>query len=369
MEIIERLRESSPRLAALAERRALQLETECGRTGTAPRDARLVVMWGGGKDSTLALVLSAVVSNLVGCSVRAVTMLHPGLTPGTLGNIRRLVSGLGVKHEWRQFLRIVPNPTEEHFRVWRSLYRSLAQSTALHPRFICVACNFGSVVTEYKAMVDARAHFRVTGNSSDELIKFDGWATSLKRQFAACVTFPDVTGHSLLDYYRLWWPVYDKLLAELSEDMDASEYLFELPTEQDPVRWATFFSVLEDESIKFAPAEHSHVLESFGWQLPEDIQGGTESDCAMPAVISKLDIERFGTATHLSHLKHAAETLSPLPAMYNRAVSWVHSGKSVTEGDRLLARIGIVDRPVPHCAANREKSMARALVEQLLPVR
>jgi hypothetical protein len=378
MRLFTQVQHGSEALGCLAELRAQNLELQCAEMGIASRDARLVVMWGGGKDSTLALILATAVSDLTGCSVRAITMVHPGLTAGTLANIEHIVQALRVRHEWRQFLRILP-AADAPGDQWAQLYSRLAQATAFHPRFMCVGCNLGSVVTEYQAIADVNAHFRVTGNSGTELDKFDEWAAALRRQFAGNVIFPVSTGRPFLDYYRLWWAIYKELLTELRTfggfgqqapecgELAISEYLYDLPSEHDAAAATRVFSVLEDEAVSYTIADYSSLLSLLGWRLPEDIQGGTESDCAMPAAITTIDIQRHGLPKHIEHLNYAAEVLRPLPEMYNRALIWIRSGRSLEEGRETLRRIGIPDE-LP-AAIGPGTPVAMALAGQLLPVR
>jgi hypothetical protein len=227
-------------------------------------------------------------------------------------------------------------------------------------------------------MTDLGAQFRITGNPPSELAVFEEWAASLKRQFAGYVAFPDRTGSALLDYYRLWWAVYDVLLAELSgvsvktchdsapPEFAARDYLFEFPTAKDAIANTVSFSVLEDD---LADSRWNDMLAEVGWSLPSEIPGGTESDCVMPAAIAKLDIQRYGLATHLDHLGRAAEALHPLPEMLDRAVAWARSGKSSALGEQLLAQMGVREVPSPSASERQKSPVATALVQQLLPVR
>lgn len=367
------------RLKSLAESRAGDLEAACSRMRIPVRDARLLVMWGGGKDSTLALLLSKAVCLMTGSSMRAVTMLHPGLTPGTFDNIRRIRAELGIEHEWRVFLKPVVDPTGEDLgKIWSPIHMRLAHATGFHPRFMCVACNLGSVVVEYQAMKDSGSQFRITGNPPSELAVFEEWAASLKRQFTGQVVFPEHTGATLLDYYRLWWAVYDVLLTELSGipmktrrnsqpvAFATGDYLFEYPAATAAIANAVSFSVLEDD---LTGSHWYELLTEAGWCLPSDLPGGTESDCVMPAAIAKLDIQHYGLTTHLEHLARAGEVLHPRPEMLDRAVAWARSGRSSALGERLLAQMGVPEIPTGTAAEGHATPVATALVRQLLPVR
>lgn len=379
MNVFGRIQATSSALKGLVERRASHLMLQCREMGIPMAEARLVVMWGGGKDSSLALILASAVAELADCTIRAVTMVHPGLTRGTFANIESIRKELNVSHEWRQFLTLVSHPGDANNRDWIEIYKRLAYATAFHPRFMCVACNLGATVTEYKALADTHGHFRVTGNPVRELMKFDGWAATLKRRFSESVAFPPVIGHVLLDYYRLWWAIYRELLMELSAicgsndrgcdaSLEISRYLYQLPLEDSPVALANVFSVLEDDNESYEPVRHMSLLKEFGWRFPNDIQGGTESDCAMPAAIATINIQQHGVPDHLLHLRQAAEALSAVPEMMERAVSWTKSGKSVVEGKKMLLEMGLSSEIF--ASKKREATpVAGALVEQLLPVR
>lgn len=376
MDVIAAIRETSTSLAGLVERKVRDLELACRQAGISPVNAKLVVMWGGGKDSTLALLISCSLCQELGCSLRAVTMAHPGLTRATIGNIQSLVNVLEIQHEWRRFRRVVAS-VDPSDKEWICLYRRLAVATGLHPRFMCVGCNLGSTVTEFQALVDNRATFRITGNPLRELQEFDRWAVDLKREFAEGVSYPPETGQPLVDYYRVWWAIYHALLKELEslknssaltdcqESADAG-YLYELPNEGCWIQNTRVLPVLEDDVSAYFPENYEGVLRAFGWRLPDDIVGGTESDCAMPVAIAALDIQQQGLLVYIEHLNQAAGALSPLPEMYSRAVSWANNGRSVTEGRELLARLGI---PVDTCEDIRGTPIALALARQLLPVR
>jgi hypothetical protein len=377
MDIVAQIEECIPVLGKLVRRRAVALESECTRIGISPSSAQLAVMYGGGKDSTLALILSSAISEVTGCSVRAITMIHPGLSQGTHSNIQSIIRTLAVPHEWRQFLSVYPD-AEEANDEWIWLYKGLAQATRVHPRFMCVGCNLGSIVVEYKSLIDNTTHFRVTGNPPAELAEFDRWASTLKGKFSKQIDFPSTLGQPSLDYYRLWWAIYQQLFVEMNivdhndgpfsrEDLEPERYLYDLPSEESGVGNVQIFSVLEDENTAYSPVECKRLLSAFGWRLPDDIQGGTESDCMMPAAIAALDIHQQGLEKYFDHLHSAAESLNPLPEMYERALSWAKSGRSSIEGIKLLQRIRMPN--VLDFGVSAGTPVARALVEQLLPVR
>lgn len=344
------------------------------------QDACLLVMWGGGKDSTLALVISKGIAEVTGCKLQAVTMFHPGLTDDTVRNIENVRKQLDVAHQWREFLRVVSSDTFD-WQPWKVLYARLALATNFHPRFMCVACNLGSTVTEYQAMVDCEAHFRITGNSAGELLVFDDWARSLQQQLSGRTTCVDSTGKTLLDYYRFWWTVYDALLDELQDvtayeygapdTFDRAPYLYACPDPADsPVGSALPLSVLETQECELHPADHMDLLQAFGWHLPGDIQGGTESDCRMPAAIAAINIRKKGLAAHVADLHEAGTALKPSNEMMERAVEWAKTGQSVRHGEQILTEIGVDDiqlRKRPSKSVTG--SVATSLVRQLLPVR
>jgi hypothetical protein len=377
MNVFSEIELQSAELARFVEGRAAALEAQCREIGVQPKDARLVVMWGGGKDSTLAVILTKAVSSLLGCSAFAATMAHPGLSRGTVANIDAIAKRLELTHQWRQFVHVVSGPHTAN-EDWLRLYRTLALATEFQPRFMCVACNFGSIVVEFQALSDLKANFRVTGNPPAELLRFEDWMAALRVQFATTVAFPQRVGRPMLDYFRSWWAVYDALLTELSglarsqpefSDvyLEPKDYLFSFPPEDDLVGRIGVFSVLEDENVSYVPADYRELLTSFGWQLPDDIQGGTESDCMMPAAIAALDIERSGIDVYMEHLAHTASVLKPLPEMYDRARSWATSGRSSVEGEKLLGQMGI-PHPSKRSVAHGTP-IAKALAGQLLPVR
>jgi hypothetical protein len=374
--IKSRFLSESAALGRFTERVAARLVAECTDVGIQPEVAQLVVMWGGGKDSTFALLAATAVAELTGCRLKAVTMLHPGLSEGTFRNIKRILREVGVPHEFRVFAEVSSHQREGLDR-WRLLYRLLAHATGFHPRFMCVACNFGSVVVEYAAMSEANANFLVTGNPRSETATFEGWADSFRTLLSGQVELPARSGGALLDWYRLWWVVYDKLLSELKEvgriafRMDEQEvsqlnrYLYEYPTANHTLATARTFAVMEDDEAPYEPSELAGLLTACGWELPIDIPAGTESDCLMPAAIAKLHIHRNGLESHLEQLKIAADVLRPSAEMYDRAVSWARNGRSESLGRELLDRMGVGEVPHQHT----ETAIAGALVRQLLPVR
>src|SRR5690349_9170550 len=61
MDTVTRLRKSA-QLSALLGRLRIRLESTCESLRIPPDGARAVVMWGGGKDSTLALILASALS-------------------------------------------------------------------------------------------------------------------------------------------------------------------------------------------------------------------------------------------------------------------------------------------------------------------
>jgi hypothetical protein len=368
------LREISPPMAEFVQQRARVLETECAKLGIAPADAEIAMMWGGGKDSTFGLILACALSDITGCSIKAITMVHPGLSAETFNNISTLIERLSVNHQWRQFRAVLPN-SDGVGDSWTRLYGALSFATAYHPRFMCVGCNFGSVVTEYSALNDNRSNFLITGNSRRELDIFDEWTRTLKEEFSPAITFPDLTGVAALDYYRTWWSVYHELVRELSNlqpvtgiQFSESEFLYDLPSTDDPVSGSKPFPVMEDpRKVIGSPSTFRDVLVEFGWRLPQDIQGGTETDCLMPAAIATIDISQNGLGTYLNHLSEAAEALNPFPEMYERAVHWAKTGRSSIEGSQLLTKLDL--KAGLSAVTLNQTPVARALVEKLLPVR
>ena len=364
-------------IRSLTERRADALIERCRKIGIEPPEAELTVFWGGGKDSTLALFLSCIIASRLNCSVRAVTMVHPGLSVGTIKNIRHIVKSLDIPHEWRQFVQVCDSPISST-EPWIKLYRALARSTGLHARFMCVACNFGSLVVEYETLKASRCQFRVTGNPQRELEEFDRWSDLLYSLFSGHLSFPELTGISILDYYRTWWAVYNGLLKELNNmgkfddgvtesPLDISDYLFELPDTTCTISNTQIFSVLEDDEAIYLPHRHNSLLTALGWRLPEDIMGGTESDCVMPAAIAAIDMHHFGYNTYLTHLDYVSKELSALPEMHDRAVSWATSGRAARVGGDLLNTMGI--SLGQRWSRSERRPISMALVEQLLPVR
>jgi hypothetical protein len=378
--VFRRVQSLNSNIASLVERAAGRFEVMCREQGSSCSGARFLVMWGGGKDSTIALIFTVAMSELTGSRVSATTMVHPGLTPGTFANIERIRTGLDLTHEWRQFLRTPTHPFQSDFADWNLIYRRLALATRLHPRFMCIACNLGAIVAECQAINETQAEFSVTGNPLREFARFDEWAASLRQRLSGIVDFVDPTGRTLLDYYRFWWSIYDALLTELSGVVEPGrpgttnrllneEYLYAFPGADQPVARAARFGVIDDELVQYLPGNHVEILKGFGWRLPEDIQAGTESDCAMPSAIAAIDIARDGLPRHLVRLREVVDQLTPLPEMYTRAQEWLFSGRSVTQGRALLNAMGVdIDWP-GKSAALPNAPIAQALAAHLLPVR
>src|SRR5581483_11176171 len=223
------------------------------------------------------------------------------------------------------------------------------------------------------------ADFHVTGNPAWELSAFDTWAAGLRAELGS-VKFPELTGDRRLDYYRLWWAVYHALLEELktvgarlnlSDVFDQgdmySRYLYPLPEPGGQITKLAPLCLLPNSTTRSLSAERKTILDLLGWKLPDDIQGGTESDCSYTALIAMLNIKRKGLPAHLKDLAEATEKFQPLEEMTARAKSWALGGQSTSEGGKLLEIIHVP-------AANADKShdkplVADALYAKLVPVR
>lgn len=330
--------------------------------------ARILVSWGGGKDSTLALILAKAIADHCGCELSAYTMYHPGLTSGVYANIDKVVDSLRISHQFRFLKRTAIAPLKDCEGEWNVIYRKLWAVLRSSPRFMCVACNFGATVTEYSALVDSGAQFHVTGNPTWELELFDQWLLEIRGR-TSNVVFPSATGNRQIDYYVTWWIIYSQLLKELGvTDSDIrSRYLYDYPAVDDAIGRVLPFCVITRELPKLKDIEKTRILQEVGWRLPTDIQGGTESDCGYTALIAMLNIQKKGLQSHLSDLEEAVRKFEPLEEMAKRSKAWSISGESDKEGKRLFDMMGIDDNDP---LMDRERGgVARALLEKLFPIR
>lgn len=375
MKVFDLIRKLSPLAAEMLSRLAARLHTACDANRGTVWSAKAVVFWGGGKDSTLALAFTKALAEYTGLTVRAVTMDNPGITPGTRRNIEQIASTLAVEHEYWHFRKPVPALGQE-IQSWQRLYRALALALGGQPRFMCVACNFSSIVTEYSALALHQADFCVTGNPAWELATFEKWIESLRAEYAGVIAFPDRTGKQMLDYFRFWHAIYERLLEELfsesgSENCAAddaiAEYLYPMPESGDIVERASHLNVMGDGMIDCIAADHQELLAALGWRLPDDMQGGTESDCAFTASIAYLNIERNGLNRHLEHLDEADHYFRPPVEMTARAREWAVSGKSNVEGRKLLSLLGLSESYKPSSPTG--SAIAQSLIDKLFKIR
>ena len=396
MNVVERFQLTDRRLLDLAHDLAKTYRHRCESLGIAPDVSRMVVSWGGGKDSTVALTLACAIRDLTGATVQAYTMHHPGLTPGVLANIDRISNHLGVAHEWRQFNEQVNReaPHESWFRLYRMLWNALPG----HPRFMCIACNLGATTCEYRALTHHRPHFHVTGNPQSELDEFDRWLSALRHELEGQVAFPVATGNATRDYFRVWHAIYEALLSDISgiassacEDViegsstpdgpaDAllnqtaipqaylHEYLYPLPSKTCDVGDIHPLNLMNLSGVIESPERRGQLLSIAGWQLPSDIPGGTESDCAFPSAIAHLTIERYGRHNYESKLANAIEVFRPTDEMASRARSWLESGRTEIEGRNLIKRLRFCASQSAS-AIGPQSTVAKRLADKLFPIR
>jgi hypothetical protein len=374
MKVYPLLSRLNPSSAEHVSRLSDLVKRKCAASGKPPTDAKVVVLWGGGKDSTIALALAAAVCELTECELVAVTMDNPGLSQGTLENIERVSSRLNACHEFWHFRERVAAP-----RLcdadWIVLYQRLAIAVSMHPRFMCLACNFASIVTEYSALVHHHADFRVTGNTATEFDEFDRWLATLRDSFSAAISFPEIVQKPVVDYFRFWHAIYIHLLHDLFANTPTisftpelvEKYLYPLPQANDTVGAVNSLPVMGDNSAPITAHSHRELLSSLGWLLPDDIQGGTESDCSFTAAIATLNIARNSLAVHLQDLAAAADRFQPLPEMTDRATQWALDGTSQAVGSRLLTAMGIA-HPLQFVGAPSSK-LAVSLAAKLFKIR
>lgn len=357
----------------LAHRLATVIDEEQATADSRGAPPKVVVLWGGGKDSTMAVAVLHAVAELTPLSIVAVTMDNPGMSTETVANINRVVRFLNLRHEYRHFGEIVSGPGTR-LMSWQILYRRLFSLLKSAPRFMCIACNFCAIVTEYVALNDHHATYLATGNPTWEVDLFEQWINSIKVIFPNA-HFPVPSGNQSLDYYSFWHSVYLELIAELfpaarDDSRTGAEirkkYLFEIPKSNSPASMSKQLPLLDDSQTKYSSDVCKGVLAEMGWVLPSDIQGGTESDCAFTSIIAHLNILGHGLDEHLADLEQASAKLRPSTEMKERAIAWARSGKSRDMGELLLAQIL---GPSPIELAESESPIAVALLQQLLKVR
>lgn len=333
-------------------------------TGTVPK---AVALWGGGKDSTLALMLAKAISEMVPLDVIAITMDNPGMSPDTLANISRLANSIDLRHELWHFNNRTSSLDSSRESRWNTLYNSMYQGLHGHQRFMCVACNLAANTVEFSALAHHRAAYLITGNPTWELQSFANWAKNIMIK-CPCIAAPLPTAHSHINYYLSWHSIYSAMLMELfNGDSDALlHYLYPKPSLNDLNTDLQQLPLLGPEHSNISLESHHALISELGWSLPSDIMGGTESDCTMTAAISALDIQRHGLDSHLSRIRDAALKFTPFTEMTIRASEWASSGRSTIEGIKLLNSMGINQST----AYDRNlHPVTMAVAEQLHPIR
>ncbi len=369
MSIIARINSINPSLANYALGLSESYTSLCLKHGIEPSESVTAISCGGGKDSTTALILMSAVSEITKCKLISSTMVHLGQNEEIYSNIERITKELNVQHEYRYFSsklasNVLSNKNREN---WKSLLTNMAYATNFSPRFMCVACNLASTTSEVSTITDNAANFIVTGNSPAELDKFRQWIINLNKKFPSIVPVVSTNHHSVVKQYNSWYSIYKALINEIFHEHENfnkyEQYLFNVNALSDSKLLDTF-SVIGANREKYNPVDFFEMISTFGWQMPQSIQGGTESDCAFTSAIAYINITKNGLDRHIEDLKTAAESCTPLPFMMDRAIRWANTGLSQTDGFRQINELGIA------MTGNATTSkLALSLVSELLPVR
>ncbi|HEY4311604.1 MAG TPA: hypothetical protein VGN12_19315 [Pirellulales bacterium] len=347
---------------------------ELKRSDAYAADRHISLMWGGGKDSTLALLMLAACCEQLQWQLSSASMLHPGMPKGALDNIAGVSRNIAVKHRFFLFSKQSYVEDESIGKKWIRLYRRLYTAVHGSPRFMCLACNLGSIVTEFSVLSTAATHFMATGNMPWELAHFESWLNDFRGSFGDLANMPSRTGNLQLDYFRAWHCVYSSLLLELFPEPTEyktaiDEFLYAYPADDAPISNVKRLSLFELRyGTEIIPSQHHDVLRAFGWRLPDDIIGCSESDCAYPAAIAYLNIRRNGREQHLLDIGRAAARFHPLPEMVVRAKEQTINGRAESMGLQQLTDMGVLPQSLRETNVE-QYPVAMRLLSQLFVIR
>jgi len=247
----------------------------------------VIVMWGGGKDSTAMLLLASLYAKQgIFNKLTIVTFDNFLATKSVHENRKKIVSYLkknDINFEW------IVNDFGGEAKV-RELYKQALLKTGA-PRAVCMLCNIMAEVSENRALNEKKARYRISGNPSDEFETFKQWEKNLG--------FRKVSKNPRYNTIYGWSRVFDEWLDYLIEDVDIDKNTirnFRLPKPR-----ITDYSVRAENLALFdfhrefiSPEYRLAFVERFGWKLPPVKEGviGTETDCMFPSIMYGLHLLR-----------------------------------------------------------------------------
>jgi len=245
----------------------------------------VLIMWGGGKDSTASLLLASqyakrgIFNKLV-----IVTFENFLSTKSVLKNRDTIINYL--KKEKINFEWILEDfGGKDNIYL---LYREALLKTGFN-RAICTICNIMSEVSENKIINEKKVKYRISGNTLDESKLFEHWEKLLgfKRET------DNLKYNTLNGWSKVFneWLDYFSFNSEISEDV-LNEFRLPKPKKEDYSVKVEDINLFQYHKEFSNPEYRLKIIESLGWKLPNVLEGviGTETDCMFPSIIFGLHL-------------------------------------------------------------------------------
>lgn len=265
-------------------------------SGRAAGAAKVLVAYGGGKDSSFTLAFIALVRLLLlerlgwTFQLRVVTNRHAGMPAAVMENIDRAYQALGL-YEHAELL-VIDGDEVRPFRVDLPLPRHVVNRNRTdilmnghraegdpRPTF-CIACNFSMLAGfVHGALWGGGVDVIVTGDSPAELAAYRGWLENA----GAALDIQLGQEHPIHAVRQL----NDRYYADL-HGQDGVDQIAGRRIPQADVRPISFFSIFE--FTRYEAGAHWQVLELLGFEFDDATFSFsfTESDCSNPTLMCHL---------------------------------------------------------------------------------
>ena len=319
-------------------------------------DLEALVAWGGGKDSTVALLLaSCYVKNKYLKKLHILTFENYLASKSVSENRSSIIQCLkdeGINYVWKI------DAFGGRSNVYK-IYEQVLRKTGI-PRSICLICNIMAALSETRVINENKIKYLISGNTKGDFKALGEWETMLAQD--------KKTGNPVYDSMYSWRKKYREWLDYFEIDHDAFDV--RLPEMTDPVMACQHLSLLNHHTEFALPENRISYIEQYGWRLPPAEEGviGTETDCILPSVIYGLSL--LQDRDYVSRLKELEnKNFMPKDILY-RGTEDTTNIMNIT--GNFLKEVGITEQEWKHISSENldmPASLRKYLLEFLLPVR
>ena len=325
----------------------------------------VLIAYGGGKDSTMALVFLRYVQELFNIEsknplvLHILVHLHPGMREGVFINIRNVINKLGLNNDknvkitfktknytyskecldkfFNDTYRIsMPAFIKKVFRRELLLLGHLSKGLGRHT--FCYSCNIDMIMTiiEYSIDPQNKIDYVVTGDSSQEKDDYTKWTNSV---FQFINKSENSKKNQNVDGKKTFIDNFTKLQNRFSRYYFGAESLKQ--SKNSFIKYPNLLNIFE--GLDFHVDTFRGMLNELGFEFHDDAFNFSETDCFYPAVMAHWAGRRGGHnyEEHLkAHIEHVKEKMSaknfPKDLIY-KASSAFTSDNKVKDGYTFLS--------------------------------